>query len=332
MISKLYENQIGTLLTMLLIFVAAAVGEYYFFQNQLSIPENNGLLQSFFAGLNEIAALSFSIKLILVVLEGLLLNQLCTQYNIADESGYSVLSFYIFSYLIFPRQLLLNQMDLGIFLVFLGIIFLYKYLKENYKKTHLFLSGFFLGFAALFIPEFFWSIALLLGGVLIFKSINTGDVIVIIFGLYMPYYLIASLGYLFSTELNFMNVWKYWRVNQVTETLSWGKNGMDWILILSFIAISIVGAMKFYGAYFRYNVETRRSKLALAVIAGFIVMVFIFRSKQYENYFSLLAMPFSVYSSSFFEGRKLLFWKNLVIFVMVVLSIYKLYLQLFQIQ
>lgn len=332
MISKLYENQIGTLLTVLLIFVTAAVGEYYFFHDELSVPENNGLLQSFFKGLNKIFTLSFSVKLIIIGLEGLLLNQLCTQYNIADQSGYSVFSFYVFSYLIFPKQLLFNQMDLGIFLVLLGIIFLYKYLKENYKKTHLFLSGFFLGFAALFIPEFFWSIALLLGGVLIFKSINTSDVIVIVFGLYMPYYLIASLGYLFSTELNFMNVWKYWRVNQVTETLSWGKNGLDWVLILSFIAISLLGAMKFYGTYFRYNVETRRSKLALSVIAGFIVMVFIFRSKQYENYFSLLALPFSVYSSSFFEGRKLLFWKNLVIILMIGLSIYKLYSQFVNVQ
>ena len=327
MISRLYENQIGTLLTMLLLFVATAVSEYYIFHDFISVAENNGFLQSFFAQLNKIFTLSFSVKLALILLEGLLLNQLCTQYNIADQSGYSIFSFYVFSYLIFPKQLLLNQMDLGILLVLLGIIFLYKYLKENYKKTHLFLSGFFLGFAALFIPEFFWSIALLLGGVLIFKSINTGDVIVVIFGLYMPYYLIASLGYLFSTDLNFMNVWKYWRVNQVTESLSWGKNGLDWVLMLSFIAISLLGEMKFYGTYFRYNVETRRSKLALSVIAGFIVLVFIFRSKQYENYFSLLAMPFSIYSSSFFEGRKLLFWKNLVLYLLIALSIYKLYVQ-----
>ncbi len=327
MISRLYENQIGTFLTMLLIFIAAAAGEYYIFHDHILVQENNGLLQSFFSQLNALFTLSFCVKLTLIILEGLLLNQLCTQYNIADQSGYSIFSFYVFSYLIFPKQLLLNQMDLGILLVLLGIIFLYKYLKENYKKTHLFLSGFFLGFAALFIPEFFWSIALLLGGVLIFKSINTGDVVVVIFGLYMPYYLIASLGYLFSTELNFMNVWKYWRVNQVTEALTWGKNGLDWILMLSFIAVSLLGAMKFYGTYFRYNVETRRSKLALSVIAGFIAMVFIFRSKQYENYFSLLAMPFSIYSSSFFEGRKLLFWKNLVLYLIIALSIYKLYVQ-----
>lgn len=327
MISRLYENQIGTLLTMLIIFIGVAVGEYYIFQDQVISADNKGLLQSFFNQLNGLNTLSFSVKLILIVVEGLILNQLCTQYNISDQSGYSIFSFYVFSYLIFPKQLLLNQMDLGILLVLLGVIFLYKYLKENYKKTHLFLSGFFLGFAALFIPEFFWSIALLLGGVLIFKSINTSDVIVVIFGLYMPYYLIASLGYLFSTDLNFMNVWKYWRVNHVTEPLSWGKNGLDWIVMLSFIAVSLLGAMKFYGTYFRYNVETRRSKLALSVIAGFIALVFIFRSKQYENYFPLLAMPFSIYSSAFFEGRKLLFWKNLVLYLLLALSLYKLYIQ-----
>ena len=327
MISKVYENQIGTLLTLLIIFSVAFIGEFNFFNEFVIAEDNNGILQLFFKQLNALPAISFSIKLVLIVLEGLLLNQLCTQYNIADQPGYSIFSFYVFSYLIFPRKLLLNQMDLGVFLVLLGVIFLYRYLKENYNKTQLFLSGFFLGFAALFIPEFFWSIALLLGGVLIFKSINTSDVIVVIFGLYMPYYLVASFGYLFSTELNFMNVWKFWRVNQVVEPLSWGKNGLDWILMLSLIIVGLMGALKFYGAYFRYNVETRRSKLALSVIAGFIVMVFIFRSKQYENYFPLLAMPFSIYSSAFFEGRKLLFWKNLILILLMLLAMYKLFMQ-----
>lgn len=81
---------------MLLIFIAAAAGEYYIFHDHILVQENNGLLQSFFSQLNALFTLSFCVKLTLIILEGLLLNQLCTQYNIADQSGYSIFSFYVF--------------------------------------------------------------------------------------------------------------------------------------------------------------------------------------------------------------------------------------------
>ena len=68
MISRLYENQIGTFLTMLLIFIAAAAGEYYIFHDHILVQENNGLLQSFFSQLNALFTLSFCVKLTLIIL------------------------------------------------------------------------------------------------------------------------------------------------------------------------------------------------------------------------------------------------------------------------
>jgi multisubunit Na+/H+ antiporter MnhG subunit len=100
------------------------------------------------------------------------------------------------------------------------------------------------------------------------------------------------------------------------------------LLIISFSLIAVLGLMKFYGNYYRYNVETRRSKLAMSVISGYLILVFLFRVKEYPVYFSTLIVPMSIYLSNYFQGDKLKFWKNLTAFVLIAYWVWNLTKQL----
>lgn len=328
MLSRLYENKIGVLFLVLILMIGIRILAFQFLQTQLTAPKVAGILGPYLVQLHRYTWLSFGLSTLVVLFEGLLLNRICLDFNILERPGYSVLFFYVLLNSSFTGSFALNHIHLGLFFVLWGIFFLYRFIQQNFQKSQLFVASFFLGISAICVAEFYWSIILLVGSVLFFKPIKAADVAVIVFGLFMPYYLVSSLGYLTSASIDFMTAWKIWIVKYEPVDFKWLSNGWDLLLILSFSLIAVFGLMKFYGNYYRYNVETRRSKLAMSVISGYLILVFLFRAKEYPVYFSTLVVPMSIYLSNYFQGDKLKFWKNLTALMLLAYWIWNIANQL----
>jgi hypothetical protein len=266
--------------------------------------------------LNQLNTLSFILSTLFILIQGLLLNRLAMDFGIVERPGYSVLFFSTLLNSSFLESFALSHIHIGMVVLLLGVVLIYKYLQENLKVTHLFLSSFFWGISALCVPEFYWSIILLITIVLLFKTVKPSDIVVIIFGLFMPFYIISALGYLTTSSIDFINTWKIWIIQYQPITLNWLSNGWDILLISIFGTVAIFGLIKFYAFYYRYNVETRRSKLAFTVISAYMILVFVFRAKEYSMYFGVLSMPMAVYISNYFKGEKLQFWKDLTAYIL----------------
>ncbi len=305
MIKFIYDNRITQLFTLVL---GVLMIRLLLFQFQISaeyVSEQRGIFRYFIENINGYQWLSFWLSSALIVFQGLLLGQLISEYNVIDRPGYSILFFYGLLTSLFGGNLLLSYVIIGGVFFLTGLWFLYRYLKGQYKRLDLFVASLFMGLSALSVPELFWSMVFLLVIVLMFKATEAGEVLVIVFGILIPYYLISSVGYLASTDLNFKSTLQLWNMN--IRRADWDDftvPGLDWIVVANLILVALFGVFKVFGSYYRYNVDARRSRLAMGFIAIFILLIYVLKYAYYREYFVFLSIPLSIYTANLFQMEK----------------------------
>lgn len=328
MIKWIFDNSLGNFIILCFLIIGLRTGMFYCHSHAISPITQVGFLSKYTNYINLFPFLAFVITTIFVLFKGIMINRMVLNYNIIEKPGYSVFLFYILLNSAFSSNLTLNNVNVAEFFFLFGIIMIYKFLKTNYTKNALFISAMLFGLSAMCIPEFYWSITLLITCVVIFKPVKVSDIIVIISGLFMPYYLIASLSFLISSKLQFFNVWEFWIVLFKEVKFEWGKNGMDLIFIGINLVYGLFGLARFFGTFYRTNVETRRSKMAMAMISVFVTFIFVYKSTQYEEYFSLFTIPLSMVLPAIFEDKRNEFWKETFLilwFVLLLTSMFKIF-------
>ena len=324
MISRIFDNKIGSLALVILLVFAIRIPILYLHQNDSTHLVNNGIFANFLDQINQNFKLSFVLSMIIILVEGLIINKLCWEYNVVEKPGYIVLYFFAILNSCFIENYFLSNIQLGNLFVLIGINYLYLFIKNNYDRRWLFLSSLFFGLAALCIPEHFWVIVFLIVVVILFKPILPVDIFAIIFGLLMPYYIVSSIGFLFSFQFSFNNTWQFWIIKNKVLDFHWFKDGPEILLIVLLMVFIFVGVLQIVGSYFRSNVETRRSKLAMLVFGIYVTAIFLLRFKDYSNYFIIASVPASVFISSFYEGISRKKWNELLNLVTLIFIIYTL--------
>jgi hypothetical protein len=282
------------------------------------VTEQRGLFRYFIENVNGYIWVSFWLSSTLIIFQGLLLGQLVSEYNVIDRPGYSILFFYCLLTSLFGGNLLLSYVIIGGGFFITGLWFLYRYLKGQYERLDLFLASLFMGVSALNIPELFWSLVFLLVIVLMFKATEAGEVFVIVFGILIPYYLISSIGYLTSTDLNFKSTLQLW--NMIISRAVWEDflvPSLDWIVVANLLLVAVFGVLKVFGNYYRYNVDARRSRLAMGFIAIFILLIYVLKYAYYREYFVFLSIPLSVYTANLFQMERPLVLSRLLFYAFV---------------
>ncbi len=320
MIKFIYDNRFLPLVTLILGVVLFRLAVFSFTDSVPTEVLQRGLFREIIMGLNVYPWLSFWISTGIIILNSLLLGQMVAEYNVIEKPGYSILFFYGILSVLFGATLMLNYAVLGAFFLLFGFSYFYRYLKGQYKRTDLFVSALFMGFAALSVPEFFWSMVFLVVLVLMFKSAEAGEVFVIVFGMLMPYYLISSISYIGEFGLNFKKILILWNTNSFTKTKVDFVN-FDWILLANMVLIALFGVFKVFGSYYRFNVDSRRSRLAMGFIGLFILLIYVFKFALYKEFFVVLSVPLSVYTAYLFQMERpsilarLLFYSYFIVVV-----------------
>lgn len=302
MIKFIYDNRIVQLFALILGLIFLRLALFQFNPIEDFYVEQRGIFRYMMVEINYFPWLSFWVATAVLVFHSLILGQIVSEYNIVDRPGYSILFFYGLLSSLFGSSLLLNYVIVGQFFMLIGFWYLYRYLKGQYKRVDLFVAALFMGVSALSVPEFFWALVFLIVIVLMFKTTQAGEVFTIVFGILIPYYLISSIGYLASTELNFKSIIQLWnlKLTQV-EIGAFDIPSLDWIVIANLMLIGIFGAFKVFGNYYRYNVDARRSRLAMGFIAIFIVLIYLLKYEHYNVFFVFMSMPIAVYTANLFQ-------------------------------
>lgn len=307
MISKFFDNKLGSLFLVIFVILAIRIPIYFITDFQPKFTVNTGIFSTFINQINSVKWLSFLISFLIIIIEGLIVNKLCWEYNIVEKPGYIVLYFFSIANSCFTENFFLSNVQFGNLFVLIGLSYFYLYIKNNYQRKWLFLGALFFGVSALCIAEHYWVIVFLIVAVILFKPIMPLDIFAIIFGLAMPYYLVSAIGYLFNFNLDFFNTWQFWVIQNKRLDFHWLKDGPEILLLILVLVFVFVGVLQIIGSYFRSNVETRRSKLAMLIFGLYVLVIFFIRFKDYSHYFIISAIPTSIYISNFFEGSK---WKK----------------------
>ena len=322
MIKFLYDNKLTQFFVFTLWVLLLRVAAFLILKDIGSLLQK-GVLMEVLILLQNIPWLSFSLSTLFFLIQSFLFLRICDEYNVIERPGLSIFFFLGLYSTLFPSNLGMGFIQFGATFVLLSWLFFYRFIKEGYSKPLLFLSAFFLGVSGLCIPDFYWSIIFLLMIIPVFKTISAADVLVIVFAIIMPYYLLSSLGYLFSTDINFSTLLGVWRESaSLNRGFEWTEHVWDVVLLANLLLVSFFGVIKVLSSYYRFNVETRRSRLAMSLISVFIFLICLFQYDEYDSYFYLLGFPISLYTATVFNIEnpsrliKFLFW--VYIFILMV--------------
>jgi len=325
MIRKFFDNKIGSLTLVILVIMLIRIPIYFVTNYHPNTTLNTGILSNFINEINSVRWISFALSFMVVIIEGLIVNKLCWEYNIVEKPGYVILYFFAIVNSCFLENFYLSNVQLGNVFVLIGLTYFYLYIKNNYQRKWLFLSALFFGMSALCIAEHYWVIIFLIFAIILFKPILPLDIFAILFGLTMPYYLVSAIGYLSNFSYDFYNTWEFWVIRNKTLDFHWLKDGPEILLLFLLLIFVFVGVLQVVGSYFRSNVETRRSKLAMLIFGFYVLSIFFIRFKDYSHYFIVASIPVSIFISGFYEGNKWRKWKEFLHLSTLLFLLYTLF-------
>jgi hypothetical protein len=261
----------------------------------------------------------------MVVALALMINEMVRSHAMMRPVGYLPAYFFILLQSIYPENMLLTEYHFGNFCVFLGLILLLR-LRDGYSTVLLFYSALAFGLAILIVPDHLLILLFILACVLVFKTIVIRDVLAIVFGLVMPYYVLRSLI--------FINQWDVSAVSNITTTPinmdSFGLGIMGiftkYSVYVTFLVVAIMGLLKVSGNYFSDNVEVRRSKLVVILFFVYSLLLLALHWRELKSFHLLTAFPAAILIAYFFTGEKRYWWKELMAWGMLIALVSTLYL------
>jgi hypothetical protein len=324
MINRLKDHGLLTLLLVILLAMAIRIPALWLIPKEAVISKP-GILATLVSWINQYTVLSVVVSLIMVVALALMINEMVRSHAMMRPVGYLPAYFFILLQSIYPENMLLTEYHFGNFCVFLGLILLLR-LRDGYSTVLLFYSALAFGLAILIVPDHLLILLFILACVLVFKTIVIRDVLAIVFGLVMPYYVLRSLI--------FINQWDASAVSNITTTPinmdSFGLGIMGiftkYSVYVTFLVVAIMGLLKVSGNYFSDNVEVRRSKLVVILFFVYSLLLLALHWRELKSFHLLTAFPAAILIAYFFTGEKRYWWKELMAWGMLMALVSTLYL------
>lgn len=324
MINRLKDHGLLTLLMVLILALAIRIPAFWFVP-QSSILLKPGMLAWLVTWINHWPLVSVVTSTVMVITLALMINEMVRSHNMMRPVGYLPAFFFVLLQSIYRENMLLTEYHFGNFFIFLGLILLLR-LRDGYSTVLLFYSALAFGIAILIVPDHLLILLFILSCVLVFKTIVIRDVLAIVFGLVLPYYVLRSLI--------FINEWDVSTVSNITTTPididGFGKGVFGvfsrYSVYLGFFAVAIFGLLKVSGNYFSDNVEVRRSKLVVILFFAYSLLLLALHFRELKSFHLLTAFPAAILIAYFFTGEKRYWWKELIALGLLIALVTSLYI------
>jgi hypothetical protein len=323
MIKRLSDHSIFTLVILLLFALCLRLPALWIIPKS-GIVFKPGLLFSWVDWINQWPVFSVLISAVIVMGQALFVNFICRTHGLVQPVGYLPAYFFILVQSLFPENLLLTEYHLGNLLVFIGLACFFQ-LKDGYNTVTLFYGSLCFGAAILIVPDHLMILLFLIACVLVYKNIVISDILAIVFGLVMPYYLMKSLAFIFQWDLKAMHSVETTPIDMTSFGSGISLIFIKYTVFALFSLFVIFGMLRQIGGYFQNNVNVRRSKLVVILFFVYSIFLMLIHWKEIRNFHLLAAFPAAIFLASFFSGERIPWWKELLNYILLGSLVYSLY-------
>ncbi len=323
MIERLQRNNLGVAVLVFIMALAIRIVAVVFLR-PVAISGVNTILTTAVATINQFIWLSFILSFGLVILQAIVINEICSHTGLVKGGGYMGAYFFLLVNSLFIGNFLLSEFQIGNLFAFFGLQLMIR-LREGYNTRMLFYSGLFFGLSLLIVPDHLWIIVFMVSAVLVYKTIVLKDVMAIVFGLGLPYYFVVSINYIFQ------------RNNEPVEAVSNMNDSLKnivkmgflpnygYVIFGLFLLISVFGLLRQIGNYYKNNTDVRRSIALMSMFFLYSLFMLLLHWKEMPSFYLLMGFPLTVFLSSFFNDERVSWWKDMVNLLLMGLAIFSLF-------
>ena len=283
-------------------------------------PSGQGVLcELVYSGIGSQQFISHVVAILLLLVQGFLVNMICINHRLANEVNLFPGLFYILVCCAIPDFLYLSPVLMGntFFLIALNEIF------DTYKNPacadRIFNAGFWTGIASLFYFPFAFFIIVLLAALSILRAFNIQEILMVVTGAFLPYFL-GGVYFFWFDRFDFF--WEM-QLDRNLDFLSFGNRINAWdtyakLMIFGGLILFVLFNNNVYQIKKNIQVQKKINILYWILIAS--VLAVPFQNNLTFEHFLMLAPALGIFLSFTFSGMKKQ-WAESVHFIMVVIAL-----------
>ena len=300
-------------------FVALAMWVFAFISPVPLVAENTMPFYSLFARwLGEIGIVANFLAILLLVVQSIMLNDTVTKSQILNRNNYLPSLLYLVLMSSCPSLLTLHPVLFANFFLIIAVGRILTIFRQENIFSHVFDTGFLIGIASLFYFPAILLFPFVWISLTILRPFVWREWVIPLMGLVVPY-LFVGVYYFWYDELD-----SFWYESIVAPIIDRTYNLVISESFYFLIGISlIILFLSFKKLSEGLSINTIRARKWLTVLAWFFVFSLIsalIAPSFSINYFALIAIPLSVYTTSYFLSSRSRLWPE-VIFILLLGSI-----------
>jgi hypothetical protein len=194
------------------------------------------------------------IALLLVFLQAFMLNQIITNNKMLQIPNYFVAVSYVLIASAIPEFLELHPLHFANTFFIIGLNQLFKSYRKYNAASELFNVGFSVAIGSLFYFSFNVLLLFAIMGLLVVRSFNLKEILIIFIGFFVPFFLIGTYLFWIDSFESFRNLWAnfyFLDFNIVWEAATYAKLGL-------FIVLLVFSFLNFQSFYYRTTIQTQK--------------------------------------------------------------------------
>jgi hypothetical protein len=281
----------------------------------------SGMMNQFFAELNNQAVLSMGLAFVFVFVQALLFNRLCIDHDVLYTHSFMPAWMFVLCNSIFPEMLFFNPVLIGNFLVLGALSFVLGFYRANDGSLVLFYTAALFSLSSFFIVEYITAPILLVVFTIIFKNVKIRDLLAIVSGALVPYIFIGAGSWMLNIPFQLPSPTYNLAISNLKGDI------FHFIAVLAFLLLVFLGLTKTSINYFKNNIQTRRVSLLFISFLVYTILILAFRFNQIDQSLHIAAPALSMFSGYFLLGNKGKNSKEFLHFVLLTTIVVSLYLQ-----
>jgi len=268
--------------------------------------------------------LIFGSFVFLIILEGVILQWIVSQYNLIARDNFLVV--FIWLILVFSNPVLtsLNPVLIAITLSSWALLKLFAIGDAENPLPKLFSVGFLISFSSLIYGSIFYYLVFLIISLFVLSLVNLRQIFVSLISFALPYLYLWAYGFMMNENIDFIS-----KVNFSIDSMYFASSGnYFWTSIaITFIIafLSIIGLVKLFSTLFSKLIQFRNNVTVLYVMFIMGIITQLLSGPWWYVHPFVIFVPLAILLSIFLSELKRTIYYDLTLIMIIALEFFQIY-------